>query len=66
MAAKRNVDPLTMAVSRGFMQALDTLAYERAYEVMVKDPEVQKAIDVLLDKMQAAFRKRRNGNGAAK
>ena len=39
--------------------ALDTHAYDKAYEEIRDDPEVQEAIDVLLDKMIAAFRKRR-------
>jgi len=55
------IDPVSVAVSRGVYQALDAQAYERAYEEILKDPDVQDAVDVLLDKMLAALRKRKNG-----
>ena len=52
-------DHLGLVASRGLLQALDTHAYEKAYDEIRDDPEVQDAIDVLLDKLLAAFRKRR-------
>lgn len=61
MARKRkgsNGDLLGLAVGRGLAQALDMVAYERAYDVVLKDPEVQDAIDTLLVKLHAAFLKR--------
>ncbi len=56
---RANGDFLGHATSRGLLQALDAIAYERAYEVILKDPGVQGAIDALLDSMLAAIRKRR-------
>jgi hypothetical protein len=41
------------------VSALDAIAYERAYDVILKDPDVQEALDVLLDRMLAAIRRHR-------
>ncbi len=56
---RNHEEHLLLMAKRGFLQALDTHAYEKAYEEIRDDPEVQKAIDVLLDKLAAAFRRRR-------
>lgn len=50
---------LGQTTSRGLLGAPDALAYERADEVILKDPDVQEAIDRLLDKMLVAIHKRR-------
>ncbi|MBI4607166.1 MAG: hypothetical protein HY721_34820 [Planctomycetes bacterium] len=57
-------DPLALAVSRGFWQALDTQAYDRAYDEIADDPDVQRAVDDLLDALLAAFRRRKGGRRA--
>jgi hypothetical protein len=46
-----------LAVSRGFLQAPDTQAYERACETIPGEPEVQRAVEELIDKMILASRK---------
>jgi len=49
-------------VKRGYLQALDTHAYDQAFEEVRDDPEIQEAIDLLLEKMAAAFRRRADQN----
>jgi hypothetical protein len=63
---RNHEDHLLLMAKRGFLQALDTHAYEKAYEEIRDDPEVQEAMDVLLDKLAAAFRRRaaRKGRGS--
>jgi hypothetical protein len=56
--ARGNGQLLGLAAARGLGQALDVHAYERAYELQ-KDPAVQEALDVLLDRLLVALRRRR-------